>query len=106
MHPPSLTGTVNAADELFVNLDSTEFTAGPSTWLVEVCGIHISAARCWVQLNLIGDESYSVTVAPPAPSVPAVRQCLSAWASRRDLAANPAAMDVAPAHSPVTSPRT
>jgi hypothetical protein len=71
--------TVTPGDELFFNLDSSDLEVGDDTWRVEVCGVHSNGPDHWVQANLHGFVSYSVTVRTEALDAGAVRGTLSAW---------------------------
>jgi hypothetical protein len=53
---------VSPLDELFFSLDGTTVATDREEWRVEVAGIHFGAAGRWVQLNLCGDTTYSVTM--------------------------------------------
>lgn len=71
--------TVTAADELFLMLDGMLVTGRDESWRVEICGIHTGRDRHWIQVNLIGAESYGVTIATDQLSADAIRQQLHAW---------------------------
>jgi hypothetical protein len=62
--PVTLTAAdeVSALDEIFFSLDGSTVATNEDEWRVEVCGIHFIAAERWVQLNLCGDITYSVTL--------------------------------------------
>jgi hypothetical protein len=53
---------VSPLDELFFSLDGSTVATDNDEWRVEVCGIHFIAAERWVQLNLCGEVTYSVTL--------------------------------------------
>jgi hypothetical protein len=71
--------TVTPSDELFFNLDSADLEIGDETWRVEVCGVHSDGPDHWVQANLHGFVSYSVTVRADSLDAGEVRGTLSAW---------------------------
>jgi hypothetical protein len=71
--------SVTAGDELFFNLDSTDLEVGDDTWRVEVCGVHSDGPDHWIQANLHGFVSYSVTLRTDALDAGEVRGTLSAW---------------------------
>jgi len=71
--------SVTAGDELFFNLDSTDLEVGDDTWRVEVCGVHSDGPAHWIQANLHGFVSYSVTLRTEALDAGEVRGTLSAW---------------------------
>jgi hypothetical protein len=83
----SLTSTtatsVSDADELFVNLDGSMVETPNGRWSVEICGIHSSDARSWVQLCLRSDTSYGLTVTVDQLSAAQVRSAVSRWLSSR-----------------------
>jgi hypothetical protein len=64
---------VSPLDELFFSLDGSTVATEEDQWRVEVCGIHFIAAQRWVQLNLCGEVTYSVTL--KIDSVDARRIC-------------------------------
>jgi hypothetical protein len=69
---------VSALDELFFSLDGTTVAAEADEWRIEVSGIHFGAAGRWLQLNLCGDVTYSVTVKIDTVDAGAIRQNLAA----------------------------
>ncbi len=71
--------SVTAGDELFFNLDSSDLEVGDDTWRVEVCGVHSDGPDHWIQANLHGFVSYSVTLRTDALDAGEVRGTLSAW---------------------------
>ena len=70
---------VTPADELFVNLDGTVLHHEDSHWTVEVCGVHSSESRHWVQVNLCSDELCGVTVCADRLEAGRVRSMLLDW---------------------------
>jgi hypothetical protein len=71
--------SVTAADELFVNLDGSILKLGQSSWRVEICGIHASERRNWIQVHLVGTDEYGVTLATDDLSARHVREQLFDW---------------------------
>lgn len=70
---------VTASDELFFSLDKTTLDVEGETWNVEVCGIYSDGAEHWIQANLHGFVSYSVTLRADALDAAEIRKTLSAW---------------------------
>ncbi len=64
---------------MFFNLDSSDLEVGHDTWRVEVCGVHSDGPDHWIQANLHGCVSYSVTLRTEALDAGEVRGTLSAW---------------------------
>jgi hypothetical protein len=69
---------VSALDELFFSLDGTTVAREIDEWRIEVSGIHFGAGGRWVQLNLCGDVTYSVTVKIDTVDAGAIRENLAA----------------------------
>lgn len=70
---------VTASDELFFALDKTTLDIEGETWNVEVCGIFSEGAEHWIQANLHGFVTYSVTLRASALDAAEIRKTLSAW---------------------------
>jgi|ERR1051325_12043202 len=69
---------VSALDELFFSLDGTTVAREVDEWRIEVSGIHFGAGGRWVQLNLCGDVTYSVTLKIDSVDARAIRENLAA----------------------------
>jgi len=76
---PSPAYEVTPADELFVNLDGTLLQHDGHRWSVEICGIHASGDRYWIQVNLCADECCGVTVSADRLEASNVRSILLDW---------------------------
>jgi hypothetical protein len=69
---------VSALDELFFSLDGSTVAGEADEWRIEVSGIHFGADGRWLQLNLCGDVTYSVTLKIDTVDAGAIRQNLAA----------------------------
>ena len=69
---------VSPLDELFFSLDGTTVATDEDEWRVEVSGIHFGSAGRWVQLNLCGDVTYSVTLKIDTVDACSIRENLAA----------------------------
>jgi hypothetical protein len=69
---------VSALDELFFSLDGTTVASEADEWRIEVSGIHFGSGGRWLQLNLCGDVTYSVTVKIDTIDAGAIRENLAA----------------------------
>ena len=65
-------------DELFFSLDGTTVATEEDEWRLEVSGIHFGAAGRWVQLNLCGEVTYSVTLKIDTVDARTIRENLTA----------------------------
>jgi hypothetical protein len=69
---------VSPLDELFFSLDGSMVVHDADEWRVEVSGIHFGAGGRWVQLNLCGEVTYSVTLKVDTVDAGAIRENLAA----------------------------
>ena len=69
---------VSALDELFFRLDGTTIARAVNEWRIEVSGIHFGDDGRWVQLNLCGAVTYSVTLKIDSIDAGAIRENLTA----------------------------
>jgi hypothetical protein len=69
---------VSPLDELFFSLDGTTVASEADEWRIEVSGIHFGSGGRWLQLNLCGDVTYSVTVKIDTVDAGAIRENLAA----------------------------
>jgi hypothetical protein len=70
---------VTPGDELFFNLDRTTLDVGGESWNVEVCGVHSDGLDYWIQANLHGFVTYSVTFRTHELDVADIRKTLAEW---------------------------
>ena len=69
---------VSPLDELFFSLDGSTVATEDEEWRLEVSGIHFGDAGRWVQLNLCGEVTYSVTLKIDSVDARAIREDLAA----------------------------
>jgi hypothetical protein len=69
---------VSPLDELFFSLDGSTVATADEQFRVEVSGIHFGHDGRWLQLNLCGDVSYSVTLKIDTVDARVIRDSLAA----------------------------
>jgi hypothetical protein len=71
--------TLTASDEFFFMLEGCSLDANGDRWRIEVCGIHSSRSQHWLQLQLRGPITQSLTVRVPRLDVDYVLTLIRNW---------------------------
>lgn len=70
---------LTSSDELFFALDGRTVEADGDSWRIEVCGVHSTASRHWLQLQLCGPVAQGLTLRVERQDVPRVLGIVRDW---------------------------
>ena len=81
-HDSPFAGGITAADQLFFNLDGRILCVADDAWRLEVCGVHTSGAKHWVQLHVHGARECGLTLRAESLDPGHLLRRVDAWLCR------------------------